>query len=107
MHSVRVKWVPELNVVKDFPITLEEIQTSDTYEGKLDVQREILWTFTFSANIDYFGASSHANVIKKVDVDFNASLDDNSDPDIRYHVEVNPLTANMNDNYAFLESWSA
>lgn len=107
MHSVSVKWIPELNVVSDFPITLTDIETSDTYEGNLGDRREIIWTLTFTANVNYYGPSSAVNVIKKVDVNIyaNAAMTTLVDPDIHYHVEVNPLTASATDDYTFLETW--
>lgn len=107
-HSVSVKWIPELNVTSDFPITLASVEASDTYEGNLGDRREIIWTLTFQANVSYYGISSAVNVIKKVDVGIyaNSTMSTMVDPDVRYHVEVNPLTASATDNYTFLEGWS-
>jgi hypothetical protein len=105
-YSMTVNWIPELNVKSDFPITLKSVEPSDSYEGILNDRREIIWTLTFTSNINYYGASTAVNVIKKVDIDLHASMNEDSDPNVSYHVEVNPLTANATDPYTFMESWS-
>ena len=106
MHSVSVNWLPEMNVEGDFPITLEKVSPMDSYGGILNDRREIVWTLTFTANINYYGAATATNVIKKVDIDFHADMNPLSEPDVSYHVEVDPLTASATDEYSFLEGWS-
>lgn len=106
MHSVYVDWIPEMKVKGDFPISLEKVSPMDSYGGILNDRREILWTLTFTANINYYGAASATNVIKKVDIDLQANMNPLAEPDVSYHVEVDPLTASATDNYSFLEGWT-
>jgi hypothetical protein len=105
-HSIPVKWIPELNVVQDMPITLVSVKPDDSYEGVMNDRRAIIWTLTFDANVSYYGPSTAANVIKKVDVNMYSDLNKAvADWDVHYHVEVNPLTASATDNYSFIEMY--
>lgn len=106
MHSVSVNWIPEMNVRGDFPIKLEKISPMDSYGGILNDRREIMWTLTFSANVNYYGAATAVEVIKKVDVDLHANMTPQTIPDASYHAEIDPLSASAFDDYKFLEGWT-
>ena len=105
-YSVPVIWIPELNARGDFPITLTSVSPSDSFEGAITDRREIIWTLTFNANVNYYAASSATSIIKKADIHLHANMDITTDPNVSYHVEPDPLTASATDTYSFMESWS-
>lgn len=56
---------PAMGIVQDIPLTLGSVSVSDTYEGPVELRRDITWTLQFTANIDFMGpiTNSPSNVI--------------------------------------------
>lgn len=54
------------DVKRDLNITLNGVQYNDMYEGNFDERTTIIWDLSFSLKMNFFGAVSRAEVIKKV-----------------------------------------
>lgn len=90
-----IKNVP--NFTFDVPITINSVSHEDTYEGQVEEDRILQWTLTFTAHTWVFPPITNAKVIKRV---FNNFYDLNNNEKISsITVEVDPITANENDNW--------
>ena len=108
-HSLPVNWIPELGINSDFPITIVGVEETDTLGGALTERAEMFWTITFTANVNYYGAIRASEAIKtvKVGIYTDTATPLTEAPTTEYTLAVNPITAGANDNYGFMEGWTA
>ena len=67
-YTVSIKEVPEMDIVRDVPIILNNISYEDTYEGDFQTRRAIVYTFSFSAKCYVYGPVSTQLPVLKADV---------------------------------------
>ena len=101
---VNMNLLPEFNIFKDIPISLIGYSTDDNYTGSPDEQRLVQTTFTFTAQLFYFGPiADKCAVINDVKISFNAD----SGKSGAYEIKVDPPTATSNATpHTFIESWT-
>ena len=68
--TTRIKLIPEMNVIMDIPVVLENIDYSDNYEGDLKDRRQIIWTLDLVVKGYFYGPIKKSGIIKFVNVDF-------------------------------------
>ena len=69
--NITIDLVSSIGEKRDIPVTLNNISFSDEYEGDFTTRRALIYTLTFSAKTQLFGAiaDSPDGIIKKVMVD--------------------------------------
>jgi hypothetical protein len=67
-YVVNMRGIQNPDIKWDVPITLDAIQTSDTYDGDIEERRMIITTFEFVMKGYLFGPVRDANLIRKVDL---------------------------------------
>ncbi len=103
-YSLKIKWIPELNVESDFPITLVSVDPGDTFEGVLNDRREIMWAFRFEARVKYYGPTTNRKIIKHVSVPLHANYNSMPDEwDEKLLADVVPEDAGPLDNFVIEE----
>jgi hypothetical protein len=100
--TTSVRLIPEMNIVMDIPIILNNISIDDTYEGNFENRRALIWTLDFTLKGYIYGPVKKSGIIKFANTSFfvanvpDGKLADavgNTDPSSR--VTVRPgLTAN-------------
>ena len=65
-YTIKLNLIPEMGIVKEIPIVLNQVNSEVTYEGNRDADpRMIIWTLNFTVKGFIFGASSPpAGIIK-------------------------------------------
>jgi len=101
--NVTVNYVPELGIKHDLPIILNGVTFEDNYEGQLSDHRTIIWTYTFTLKLYYYGPIENQSIIRKSIVSvFN---DPNFDQQLaKYTVITNPNDALPTDNFDFVQT---
>jgi hypothetical protein len=67
--TVSMKAIPELNLLDDLPVTLDTVSHEDNYDAAFEQRREIVWTFNFTLQLNYYGpVQTNRAVIKHTDV---------------------------------------
>lgn len=104
-YNVSLKAIPQLNILNDLPIILNNVEYQDEYEGDFAVRRVIVWTLSFTLKINYYGPVQKTGIIRKVDVDiFNdAALTTNL---VNYQANVTPDNALPTGNFEFNETFT-
>lgn len=102
--NVTVTYVPELGIKHDLPIILNSISYDDQYEGATQDNRIIIWTYTFTLKLYYYGPIETQEVIRQAIVKIF------KDPDLmnridKYSVTTDPATALPTDDFRFLETF--
>ena len=101
-YSVTLKERPELGIVRDVPIILNDIQYEDDYEGEFVSRRAIIYTLNFTVKFFLYGPIQSQKVIKSVQVDQFSDL-----PSVavareqRYSATPKPTTATYDDTDDF------
>ena len=77
-YNLSIKFLGNLNEIRDIPIVLEDISMEDDYEGSFETRRALVYTFTFTAKAYLFGPVTDVtgDIIKKVTVGYVASSTD-------------------------------
>jgi len=88
--------LPEYQITKDIPITLQAYQTEDAFEGSPEEVRTVNQVFTFAAQMDFFGPTIvNSSIIKDVIVNMGYQYGKPTTSTI--DVRVSPLTASKDD----------
>jgi len=68
--TTRVNLIPEMNIIMDIPVVLNNIEYADNYEGEFKDRREIVWTMDLTVKGYLYGPVKTSGIIKFVNVDF-------------------------------------
>ena len=105
--NITLNLVPTMDEKRDYPVTLTSIDYEDVYEGDYDTRRTLVYTLQFVAKTYLYGPvqDKTGEVIKKAIVDYSADTKNapNAPREVRYSVEVDPITADADDNFGFNE----
>lgn len=69
--TIAMNTMPEVGLVQDIPIVLQDVTLEDSYEGDFEQRRVIIWTLTFLMKGYLFGPVGTQGVIKRAIVDHN------------------------------------
>lgn len=96
--TMNIKDIPELGINRDVFVIFAGITKQDTYEGNFEEERVINWTLSFVVKGYVYPAIKGAGIIKTV-IDNISQQKDLSHTDAIVHVEVNPPSANIDENW--------
>lgn len=107
-YTMTIKDSSELNNIQDVPVILESINYEDSYDGDFATRRAIIYTLSFTAQVNLYGPVTSQGVIKKVDTSMYADVPVKSPSRKQtYSVQPDPVTATENDDFGFTDSWSS
>jgi hypothetical protein len=86
------------------PIILSSIGFEDDYEGDLTTRRSIIWTLSFVLKINFYGPVSKQGIIRKAISNIFNDKELITQQQI-ITVETDPVTANVNDSFRYLENF--
>ena len=101
-YTVTMKAVPEMDIVRDIPIILNNINYEDSYNGTFTQRRAVIYTLNFTAKTYLFGPSTSQKVIKTVQTDQYSDTDRvNKARESRIIIVPSPTTADADDDFGF------
>ena len=101
-YTLAINTVPDMNIVHNVPIVLNDISVDDEYDGDFQTRRFVIHTLDFTAKANIYGPVSRPGLIYHVDVNLN-SKPDMSAPFAKYHADGDPDTKIITDYW--LESF--
>ena len=99
--TVTINQVPALDIKRDVPIILGNINYEDSYDGDFTTRRAVIYTLSFTAKTYLFGPMNNSNVIKKSQTDVGTDTDSPLTREERIVVIPNPTTADADDDFGF------
>lgn len=90
--TTTVELIPELNIIVDVPVILNDIRVEDNYEGDFVERRSLIWTLTFTMKSYFFGPLRKSGVIKFANSHLFTTMTANT-PAVMYSVRPG-MTAN-------------
>jgi len=100
-YTVTINQVPELNIKRDVPIILNNIQYEDSYDGAFTQRRAVIYSLSFTAKTYLYGPASTQKVIKTVQADIGTDTDSPLTREERIIITPNPTSADANDDFGF------
>lgn len=102
--NVTVTYIPEMNIKHDLPIILNSVTYDDQYEGAVEDHRMIIWTYTFTLKLYYYGPVENQEIIRTAIIDI--FKDENLESRInKYTVTTDPEDATPSSDFRFLETF--
>ena len=97
-YTVTLREIPELEIIRDVPVTLNSISYEDNYEGDFASRRAIIYTLSFTAKYYLYGPVTSQNIIRSVQVDQYSDLPVNAPKrEQRYTVAPEPVDVSPAD----------
>ncbi len=100
-YTVTINAVPALNVKRDVPITLGNINYEDSYDGDFTQRRAVIYTLSFTAKTYLFGPMNNQGVIKKTQTDLGSDTDPKLAREERIVIIPDPENADRDDDFGF------
>jgi len=102
--NVTVNYIPDMGIKHDLPIILNSVTYDDQYEGNIADHRMIIWTYTFTMKLYYYGPVQTQEIIR------TAIVNTFNDPDFeqqihKYTVTTDPADVSSTGTYRFLETF--
>lgn len=102
--NVTIVDVPELDIHRDVPIILANVNLVDEWDGDFTQERETSWTLSFVAKTHIYPTIRDASIIKRVISNVIDSRNGKTDPDVTITTEVDPFSAGRNDDWTVKET---
>ena len=103
-YTISLNVMPNMEIVRDVPIVLNDVAYEDTYDGNFTERRVIMYTMNFTAKMYLYGPVTSQKIIKRVQVDQYSDTNVNvAKREQRIVVTPNPTTADADDNFGFNE----
>ena len=77
-YTVKIKAIPELNLIQDVPIILNGVSLEDNYDGDYIQSRFVVHTLNFTLKTKFYGPVRDASRIENITVDFTEEDIENS-----------------------------
>ena len=97
-YTLTINDMADMGIKRDIPIVLNSVSYEDSYRGDYAERRAIIYTLAFTSKFYLYGTVTSAKVIKTVQVDQYANLQDQApkrDKDIQLHLILSLLTQMM------------
>ena len=99
-YNLSIKFLGNLNEIRDIPVVLDNIQMDDDYEGNFETRRALIYTLTFTVKTYLYGPVTDVSgdIIRKVTIGYSALSTDGSvrTRDLTY--QVTPRATKDYDN---------
>ena len=106
-YTLTINDMADMGIKRDIPIVLNSVSYEDSYRGDYAERRAIIYTLAFTSKFYLYGPVTSAKVIKTVQVDQYANLQDQTPKrEQRYTVTPDPVTADSDDDFGFNETVS-
>ena len=106
-YTITLRDMPDMDIKRDVPVVLTNVGYEDDYQGDFTARRSIIYSLDFTAKFYLYGPVTSAKVIKTVQVDQYANLQDQAPKrEQRYTVTPDPVSADADDDFGFNETVS-
>lgn len=103
-YIVTVKEIPSINLVRDVPITLQNVTMSDDYEGEFEQRRTLIYTLDFNMKVQFYGPlQKDIGVIKDTTINIR-NADGGNKKVVTINDQVSPLNVGPEDEYVINET---
>lgn len=103
--TVTINEFPELDIKRDIPIILNNLQLEDVYEGEFASRRSLIWTLTFTMKGNMYGSVRNGSLIQSTVLNtFKQNEDGSTVEDGSTTATVNDINGLTTDDFGFAQS---
>ena len=100
-YTVTINTIPSMNIKRDVPIILNNVNYEDSYDGAYTQRRAVTYTLGFTAKTYLYGPVYSQRVIKETQADMYTDTTGTEKREERIIVVPDPTTANADDDFGF------
>ena len=100
-YTVTINTIPSMNIKRDVPIILNNVEYEDSYDGAYTQRRAVTYTLGFTAKTYLYGPVYSQRVIKETQADMYTDTTGTEKREERIIVVPDPTTANADDDFGF------
>jgi len=100
-YTVTINAIPSLDIKRDIPIIIGNINYEDTYDGSFTQRRAVIYTINFTAKTYLFGPMNNQKVIKEVQTDIGTDTSSPLTREERIVIVPDPSNADADDDFGF------
>jgi hypothetical protein len=129
--TATVALIPEMNINMDIPVILNNVSVEDSYEGKFEERRALIWTLNFTLKGYIYGPVKKSSIIKFANTSFyipdsgitdlakavgntspndrvtvSPGLDANGDPTSNASISINRDLIEVSDDFGYVTNVS-
>ena len=94
--------VPDLNIKRDVPIVLNNVNYEDSYDGTFTTRRAVIYTLNFTAKTYLFGPMKSVKLSKKYKMTYiQIHINADKTREERIIITPNPTNADADDDFGF------
>lgn len=106
-YTVTINAIPNMGIKRDVPITLNNVNYEDSYDGAFTQRRAVNYTLGFTAKTYLYGPIYSQSVIKETQTDIYSDTTTTEKREERIVVVPNPTSADANDDFGFTTTITA
>ena len=99
-YTVTINMIPKMNLKRDVPIVIGNINYEDNYDGDFNTRRAVIYTINFTAKTYLYGPTTDAGVVRKVQTDLGTDTQSKAREE-RIVITPNPASAKPGDDFGF------
>jgi len=100
-YTVTINAIPSLDIKRNIPIIIGNINYEDTYDGSFTQRRAVIYTINFTAKTYLFGPMNNQKVIKEVQTDIGTDTSSPLTREERIVIVPDPTNADADDDFGF------
>jgi len=98
-YTLSINAIPDMNIIQDVPINLDDISVSDEYDGDFQTRRFVTHTLNFTLKVNLFGPESSNGMILQSEA--NLGTTNPIKPEIEYVANGDPNTGDITEQWNF------
>ena len=98
-YTMSIMAVPQMNIVQDIPIILNNITVNDEYDGDFQTRRFITHTLNFTIKLNLYGYINQSKPIYHTEVDIDTKGNGKGNP--KHKANGDPATGVITDEWIF------
>lgn len=97
-YTLSINAIPDMNVIQDIPITLNDISVEDNYDGDFTDRRFVTHTLTFTLKVNLYGSTRAGAPIYHVNA-VNMITTDGGEPSAQFVANADPGTGEVTEEW--------
>lgn len=96
-YTLAINAIPDLNVVQDIPVILNNVAVNDEYDGDFQTRRFVTHTLNFTIKTNIYGAVSTQGII--LDSTANMTTKENGETQVKYNATTTEVGGTVTESW--------
>lgn len=96
-YTLSINAVPDMNVIQDIPVILNNVAVNDEYDGDFQTRRFVTHTLNFTIKTNIYGAVSTQGII--LDSTANMTTKENGETQVKYNATATEVGGTVTESW--------